>query len=188
MTESGSFGHKETSQSKLITRTILQITTSIQYKRLIKMLGCNKASLLLMALAAPTRQHPTAFVMISTTTPLQRGRINNHLSRQQSSHLIDVLNMMMMGSHRIADDDDISQHEYSISPTTNNNDIDENINDENSDASSTTNGSGGGYRRIEEWHEDHINENPEEHHAITHLKREKARWARAFESLDGGGI
>ena len=153
------------------------------------MLGCNKASLLLMALAAPTHRHPTAFVMISmTTTPLQSGRINNnHLSSQQS-HLIGVLNIMMMGSHRIADDDDISQHEYSISPTTNNNDIDESINDENIDASSANNGSGGGYRRIEEWHEDHVKENPEEHHAITHLKREKAQWARAFESLDGGGI
>ena len=111
-------------------------------------------------------------------------KIPHHSNQQQ---YLSVLNMM--GSHRIADDDDISQHEYSILVATNN-DVDDDENNDDASSSSATNRTGGrgGYRRIEEWHEEHVNENPEEHYAITHLKRERARWARAFESLDGGGI
>lgn len=95
----------------------------------------------------------------------------------------------MMGHHTPSDDDDISQHEYSIS--SNNDDLNDEVEDEMSsiDASSASPGNNnGGYRRIEDWHEDHVKENPEEHHAITHLKRDKARWAKAFDSLNGGGI
>ena len=52
----------------------------------------------------------------------------------------------------------------------------------------STSSGGGGYRRIEEWNDEHVQNNPEEHNPLTHLKREKARWDTAFDSLNGGGI
>jgi hypothetical protein len=46
------------------------------------------------------------------------------------------------------------------------------------------NGNRTGYRRIEDWHD----ETADPRHAIEHLKRERAKWAKAFEDLGGDGI
>ena len=89
--------------------------------------------------------------------------------------------------HLPMDDDDISQHEIM-----DNNGDNCNVKTEeeievaqfnNQSTASTT-----GYRRIEEWNDEHVQNNPDEHNPLTHLKREKARWDKAFDSLNGGGI
>ena len=40
-----------------------------------------------------------------------------------------------------------------------------------------------GYRRIEDWHE----ETRDSKHVIRHLKRERAKWTKAFDNLEKGG-
>jgi hypothetical protein len=69
--------------------------------------------------------------------------------------------------HKNSDDDDISQHDFmdDISPP-------------NITKSRT------GYRRAEDWHDDHVAQNPEEHKVLTHLKRNKANWAMKFKSFN----
>ena len=92
---------------------------------------------------------------------------------------------MMGNNHAPMDDDDISQHEIMDNNNDNCNEKTEEIGQFNQ---STTSSGGGGYRRIEEWNDEHVQNNPEEHNPLTHLKREKARWDKAFDSLNGGGI
>lgn len=43
-----------------------------------------------------------------------------------------------------------------------------------------------GYRRIEDWHDDHLSKNPKR--VLQQLQQEKARWAKTFEDLGGDGI
>lgn len=64
--------------------------------------------------------------------------------------------------HQAVDDDDVSQHEFMI-PKANN-----------------------GYRPIEEWHEEHVEKNPQQ--VLRQLQSEKARWNKKFESISGEGI
>ena len=45
-----------------------------------------------------------------------------------------------------------------------------------------------GYRPIEDLHDEYKNQNADEFKAITHLRRERARWGETFESLGGDGI
>mmetsp|Transcript_24273 Transcript_24273/g.43890 ORF Transcript_24273/g.43890 Transcript_24273/m.43890 type:complete len:159 (+) Transcript_24273:2019-2495(+) len=75
--------------------------------------------------------------------------------------------LCMESHHKNSDDDDISQHDFmdDISPP--------NI------TKSTT-----GYRRAEDWHEEHIAQNPEEYKILAHLKRDKANWAMKFKSFN----
>ena len=81
------------------------------------------------------------------------------------------------------DDDDISQHEIMDNNNDNCNETEEvEVAQFNQ---STTSSGGGGYRRIEEWNDEHIRNNPDELNPLTHLKREKARRIKAFDSLDG---
>ena len=98
-----------------------------------------------------------------------------------------------MQHHDPVDDDDVSQHEFMM-----------NIN-ENDQGSAAFGRSGGGkndadnkknentkrktgYRPIEDWHDEYRGKYADEFKAITHLRREKARWGKTFESLGGDGI
>ena len=65
--------------------------------------------------------------------------------------------------HREVDDDDVSQHEYMADQPKK-----------------------GSYRPIEEWHEEHVTNNPK--HVLTQLQQEKANWNKKFENVGGEGI
>ena len=69
--------------------------------------------------------------------------------------------------HHAVDDDDISQETFMI---------------KDDEQRSKQRGS---YRRIEDWHAD---QTPKADEVLQHLKREKARWSKIFDSLGGGGI
>ena len=86
-------------------------------------------------------------------------------------------------NHVPMDDDDISQHKMM-----DNNKIIIKTEEIAQFNQSTTSSGGGGYMRIEEWNDEHVQKNPDEHNPLTHLKREKARLDKAFDSLNGGGI
>ena len=88
--------------------------------------------------------------------------------------------IIMMGHNHVPmDDDDISQHEIMDNKNDSCNETEEvEVAQFNQ---STTSSGGGGYRRIEEWNDEHIRNNPDEHNPLTHLKREKARWIKAFD-------
>jgi len=79
-------------------------------------------------------------------------------------------------SMKPSDDDDVSQHEYTV--YTDGEDL---TKSENKPALQK-------YRRVEEWHDEHMNENPRGEQVLAHLKREQAKWASKFESLGGEGI
>ena len=89
-------------------------------------------------------------------------------------------------AHAPVDDDDVSQHEFMSAGQNQTSLVEQATADD--DTPVNTRGGGGGYRRIEDWHDNHVKENPEEHQVLTHLKREKARWGKTFESLGGDGI
>eukprot|EP00978_Attheya_sp_CCMP212_P023835 scaffold73883_cov54-Attheya_sp.AAC.2 len=74
-----------------------------------------------------------------------------------------IVALWMESHHKNSDDDDISQHDFMAPNIT----------------KSTT-----GYRRAEDWHEEHVAQNPEEHKVLTHLKRDKANWAMKFKSFN----
>jgi hypothetical protein len=76
------------------------------------------------------------------------------------------------------DDDAISQHELMMASSSDDT--------EESDLLETKNKpTTGGYRRIEDWHEEHKANEGEQ--VLAHLKQEKARWGKAF-GTDGEGI
>lgn len=72
-------------------------------------------------------------------------------------------------SHKPVDDDDISQETYML-------DKDSNLPPANSKK----------YRRIEDWHENDIRNNPTQ--VLDRLKSERAHWDKKFEDLGGDGI
>ena len=138
---------------------------------------CNIELLLLWTIMVTLSSLNRAFIVQSEITRI------THNQRLQLD-INDKL-QIMMSHHPSFDDDDISQHEYSIISPDNTND--ELSSETKLDENSSKVGSGSGYKRIEDWYEDHKRDNPEEHKALTHLKREKARWSRAFDSLNNGG-
>ena len=100
-----------------------------------------------------------------------------------------------MQHHDPVDDDDVSQHEFMMNDNESDqcsaafgrsgggeNDADK-FNKKNENTKRTT-----GYRPIEDWHDEYRSKNADEFKAITHLRREKARWGKTFESLGGDGI
>jgi hypothetical protein len=87
---------------------------------------------------------------------------------------------MRVGHHTPVDDDDVSQHELMMASSSD--DTEESDLLETKKKPTT-----GGYRRIEDWHEEEKAKNPEGAQVLAHLKREKARWGKAF-GTDGEGI
>lgn len=94
--------------------------------------------------------------------------------------------------HDPVDDDDVSQHEFMMNDTENDQGSAasgkrgggrNNVEDRNENTKRKT-----GYRPIEDWHDEYRSKNADEFKAITHLRREKARWGKTFESLGGDGI
>ena len=81
-----------------------------------------------------------------------------------------------LSPHESVDDDDISQHEYNAPQ------------EGGGSTTAAVANNNKGYRRVEDWHADHIAANPEGAQVLAHLQREKARWAKTFESLGGEGI
>ena len=104
--------------------------------------------------------------------------INDPTFRSNPNHPLHM-------THAPVDDDDVSQHEYMVADQKNQTSLLEISTDRGTPGKA---GGGCGYRRIEDWHDDHVKANPEEHQVLTHLKREKARWGKTFESLGGDGI
>ena len=131
-----------------------------------------------------------AFVPLPSTpsTPAHKCQAPHH-NRLGSLHqkLSDIQH------HDPVDDDDVSQHEFMINNVGNDQGfaalrkIETGRNDEDSKKNENTKRKSG-YRPIEDWHDEYRNNNADEFKAITHLRREKARWGKTFESLGGDGI
>lgn len=105
------------------------------------------------------------------------------------SHKNQLWRFMDLQEHESVDDDDISQHEFAAPSSDNNKDesVDDDDISQHEYMQNDTEPSKKGYRRIEDWHTDHIAENPEGAQVLAHLKREKAKWAKTFGSDDSLG-
>ena len=108
---------------------------------------------------------------------------NDDISQQHD----EFRSLYVPQNHEVLDDDDISQHEYTIK--------DDSTLGNDDDSSSTPYHVGDkskkGYWCIEDWHADHIAENPVGAQVLANLKCENARWAKTFNvdesSLGSGG-
>ena len=108
------------------------------------------------------------------------------------------LHQLLSGLHHDpVDDDDVSQHEFMGNFGQNETSVafgevgddgsvghKRNVDEKNENTSTKRKG----YRPIEDWHDEYKNQNADEFKAITHLRRERARWGKTFESLGGDGI
>ena len=94
--------------------------------------------------------------------------------------------------HDSVDDDDVSQHEFMVNSGQNDtsppNDGSAGRRRNVDDKNENTNTKRKGYRPIEDWHDEYKNQNADEFKAITHLRRDRARWGKTFESLGGDGV
>eukprot|EP00561_Arcocellulus_cornucervis_P007490 CAMPEP_0185808732 /NCGR_PEP_ID=MMETSP1322-20130828/5788_1 /TAXON_ID=265543 /ORGANISM="Minutocellus polymorphus, Strain RCC2270" /LENGTH=156 /DNA_ID=CAMNT_0028504967 /DNA_START=73 /DNA_END=543 /DNA_ORIENTATION=- len=151
------------------------------------------ASALLIAIILPPEGDGSRVIRPAAVAfaPIPRGC-------QAASRALRVpLHQLLSGLHHDpVDDDDVSQHEFmenfgqnetSVAIGEGGDDGDagrrRNADDKNENTTKRK-----GYRPIEDWHDEYKNQNADEFKAITHLRRERARWGKAFESLGGDGI
>jgi len=133
-----------------------------------------------------------AFVLVPPSSTLSHG------CQSQAPHREPLFQLSVMQQHHDAvDDDDVSQHEFMI--TEGQDELDSAALGRGGDGGSVGRGINAedkanentkrkGYRPIEDWHDEYKSKNADEFKAITHLRREKARWGKTFESLGGDGI
>ena len=98
------------------------------------------------------------------------------------------LHRLLSGLHHDpVDDDDVSQHEFMANGGQNETSVAfGEVGDDGSDGcrrnvddrNENTNTKRKGYRPIEDWHDEYKNQNADEFKAITHLRRERARWGK----------
>ena len=168
------------------------------------------ASALLIAIILPPEGDGSRVIRPAAVAfaPIPRGC-------QAASRALRVpLHQLLSGLHHDpVDDDDVSQHEFMENFGQNETSVAIGEGGDDGDAGRRRNvaiGEGGddgdagrrrnaddknenttkrkGYRPIEDWHDEYKNQNADEFKAITHLRRERARWGKAFESLGGDGI
>ena len=139
-------------------------------------------SALLMGLILPPEGNSSLLCKVAAFSPVPPLQIAAR-GCQAAAPLRVPLHQLLSGLHHDpVDDDDVSQHDFMVKSGQNQTSVDADDKSENTDTKRK------GYRPIEDWHDEYRNKNADEFKAITHLRRERARWGKTFESLGGDGI